>query len=119
MLKPRPWEGRSRNIESFNTSGSLSREVREEIQVRKMGREKGKRETNNPSVQLSVQEECCLEYSRGFSSILATYSKIPCHSLPQVVADTNISAIATQLEIMSAGSQLGSPTADRHPEDTE
>lgn len=37
----------------------------------------------------------------------------------QVVADTNISAIATQLEIMSAGSQLGSPTADRHPEDTE
>ncbi|XP_041507404.1 inaD-like protein isoform X2 [Microtus oregoni] len=33
----------------------------------------------------------------------------------QVVADTNISAIATQLEIMSAGS----PTADRHPEDTE
>ncbi|XP_051044163.1 inaD-like protein [Phodopus roborovskii] len=37
----------------------------------------------------------------------------------QVVADTNISAIATQLEIMSAGSQLGSPTADRHPEDME
>ncbi|XP_031233763.1 inaD-like protein isoform X2 [Mastomys coucha] len=37
----------------------------------------------------------------------------------QVVADTSVSAIATQLEIMSAGSQLGSPTADRHPEDTE
>lgn len=33
----------------------------------------------------------------------------------QVVADTNISAIATQLEIMSAGS----PSADRRPEDTE
>ncbi|XP_052574864.1 inaD-like protein isoform X3 [Peromyscus californicus insignis] len=37
----------------------------------------------------------------------------------QVVADTNISAIATQLEIMSTGSQLGSPTADGHPEDTD
>ncbi|ERE83057.1 inaD-like protein [Cricetulus griseus] len=37
----------------------------------------------------------------------------------QVVADTNISAIATQLEIMSAGSQLGSPTADHHREDME
>lgn len=37
----------------------------------------------------------------------------------QVVADTNISAIATQLEMMSAGSQLGSPTADRHPQDPE
>lgn len=37
----------------------------------------------------------------------------------QVMADTNISAIATQLEIMSAGSQLGSPTADRHPGDPE
>ncbi|XP_076420653.1 inaD-like protein isoform X4 [Peromyscus maniculatus bairdii] len=37
----------------------------------------------------------------------------------QVVADTNISAIATQLEIMSTGSQLGSTTADGHPEDTE
>lgn len=37
----------------------------------------------------------------------------------QVVADTSVSAIATQLEIMSAGSQLGSPTADRRPEDTE
>lgn len=37
----------------------------------------------------------------------------------QVVADTNISAIATQLEIMSTGSQRGSPTAERHPEDKE
>ncbi|XP_036032967.1 inaD-like protein isoform X1 [Onychomys torridus] len=37
----------------------------------------------------------------------------------QVVADTNISAIATQLEIMSTGSQRGSTTADRHPEDME
>ncbi|XP_034358209.1 inaD-like protein isoform X3 [Arvicanthis niloticus] len=37
----------------------------------------------------------------------------------QVVADTNISAIATQLEIMSTGSQLGSPIADQHLEDTE
>ncbi|XP_040613065.1 inaD-like protein isoform X2 [Mesocricetus auratus] len=41
------------------------------------------------------------------------------HIILQVVADTNISAIATQLEIMSAGSQLGSPTADHHPEDME
>uniref|UniRef100_A0A8C6RK48 InaD-like protein n=1 Tax=Nannospalax galili TaxID=1026970 RepID=A0A8C6RK48_NANGA len=37
----------------------------------------------------------------------------------QVVADTNISAIATQLENLSTGSHLGSPTADHHPEDTE
>uniref|UniRef100_A0A8C3YJH6 InaD-like protein n=1 Tax=Catagonus wagneri TaxID=51154 RepID=A0A8C3YJH6_9CETA len=37
----------------------------------------------------------------------------------QVVADTNISAIATQLENMSAGYHLGSPTAEHHPEDTE
>ncbi|XP_052032768.1 inaD-like protein isoform X1 [Apodemus sylvaticus] len=37
----------------------------------------------------------------------------------QVVADTNISAIATQLEVMSTGCQPGSPTADRHPEETE
>ncbi|XP_077005576.1 inaD-like protein isoform X2 [Tamandua tetradactyla] len=37
----------------------------------------------------------------------------------QVVADTNISAIATQLENMSTGYQLGSPTAEHHPEDTE
>ncbi|KAL1776599.1 inaD isoform X1 [Sigmodon hispidus] len=37
----------------------------------------------------------------------------------QVVADTNISAIATQLEIMSTGSQLGSVTAEPHPEDME
>ncbi|XP_036208780.1 inaD-like protein isoform X5 [Myotis myotis] len=37
----------------------------------------------------------------------------------QVVADTNISAIATQLENLSTGYHLGSPTADHHPEDTE
>ncbi|XP_032695643.1 inaD-like protein [Lontra canadensis] len=37
----------------------------------------------------------------------------------QVVADTNISAIATQLEHMSPSYHLGSPTAEHHPEDTE
>ncbi|XP_045403835.1 inaD-like protein isoform X3 [Lemur catta] len=37
----------------------------------------------------------------------------------QVVADTNISAIATQLENMSTGYHLGSPTAEHQPEDTE
>ncbi|XP_012577941.1 PREDICTED: inaD-like protein [Condylura cristata] len=37
----------------------------------------------------------------------------------QVVADTNISAIATQLESMSTGHHLGPPTADHPPEDTE
>ncbi|XP_054429987.1 inaD-like protein isoform X2 [Pteronotus mesoamericanus] len=37
----------------------------------------------------------------------------------QVVADTNISAIATQLENLSTGYHLGSPTAEHHPEDTE
>ncbi|XP_075413122.1 inaD-like protein isoform X2 [Tenrec ecaudatus] len=37
----------------------------------------------------------------------------------QVVADTNINAIATHLESMSTGYHLGSPTAERHPEDTE
>ncbi|XP_035571760.2 inaD-like protein isoform X2 [Canis lupus dingo] len=37
----------------------------------------------------------------------------------QVVADTNISAIATQLENMSTGYHLGSPTAEHYPEDTE
>uniref|UniRef100_A0A8I5QZN7 PATJ crumbs cell polarity complex component n=1 Tax=Papio anubis TaxID=9555 RepID=A0A8I5QZN7_PAPAN len=37
----------------------------------------------------------------------------------QVVADTNISAIAAQLENMSTGYHLGSPTAEHHPEDTE
>ncbi|KAG8508522.1 InaD-like protein, partial [Galemys pyrenaicus] len=37
----------------------------------------------------------------------------------QVVADTNISAIATQLENMSTGQHLGSPTADHPPEDSE
>ncbi|XP_062047429.1 inaD-like protein isoform X3 [Lepus europaeus] len=37
----------------------------------------------------------------------------------QVVADTNISAIATQLESMSAGYHLGSPTAECHLEDAE
>uniref|UniRef100_A0A8D2CM02 InaD-like protein n=1 Tax=Sciurus vulgaris TaxID=55149 RepID=A0A8D2CM02_SCIVU len=37
----------------------------------------------------------------------------------QVVADTNISAIATQLENMSAGHHCGSPTADHPSEDTE
>ncbi|KAM9243826.1 inaD-like protein isoform 2-T2 [Dugong dugon] len=37
----------------------------------------------------------------------------------QVVADTNISAIATQLESMSTGYHLGSPTAEHHLEDTE
>ncbi|XP_039111213.1 inaD-like protein [Hyaena hyaena] len=37
----------------------------------------------------------------------------------QVVADTNISAIATQLENMSASYHLGSPTAEHHTEDTE
>ncbi|XP_022351989.1 inaD-like protein [Enhydra lutris kenyoni] len=37
----------------------------------------------------------------------------------QVVADTNISAIATQLEHMSPSYHHGSPTAEHHPEDTE
>uniref|UniRef100_A0A2K6NF29 InaD-like protein n=1 Tax=Rhinopithecus roxellana TaxID=61622 RepID=A0A2K6NF29_RHIRO len=37
----------------------------------------------------------------------------------QVVADTNISAIAAQLENMSTGYHLGSPTAEHHLEDTE
>ncbi|XP_062959711.1 inaD-like protein isoform X2 [Cynocephalus volans] len=37
----------------------------------------------------------------------------------QVVADTNISAIATQLENMSTGYHLGSPTTEHHLEDTE
>ncbi|XP_074237020.1 inaD-like protein isoform X3 [Saimiri boliviensis] len=37
----------------------------------------------------------------------------------QVVADTNISAIAAQLENMSTGYRLGSPTAEHHPEHTE
>ncbi|XP_016064139.1 PREDICTED: inaD-like protein [Miniopterus natalensis] len=37
----------------------------------------------------------------------------------QVVADTNISAIASQLENLSTGYHLGSPTAEHPPEDTE
>nr|KAF6444734.1 PATJ crumbs cell polarity complex component [Molossus molossus] len=37
----------------------------------------------------------------------------------QVVADTNISAIATQLESLSASYHLGSPSAEHHSEDTE
>ncbi|XP_074077388.1 inaD-like protein isoform X2 [Macrotis lagotis] len=37
----------------------------------------------------------------------------------QVVADTNISAIATQLESMSTGYHLGSPASEHHPEDPE
>ncbi|XP_022431548.1 inaD-like protein isoform X7 [Delphinapterus leucas] len=37
----------------------------------------------------------------------------------QVVADTNISGMATQLENMSTGYPLGSPAAKHHPEDTE
>ncbi|XP_035947246.2 inaD-like protein isoform X1 [Halichoerus grypus] len=37
----------------------------------------------------------------------------------QVVADTNISAIATQLENMSTSYHLGSPAAEHHPEDAE
>uniref|UniRef100_A0A8C8VQB2 PATJ crumbs cell polarity complex component n=1 Tax=Pelusios castaneus TaxID=367368 RepID=A0A8C8VQB2_9SAUR len=37
----------------------------------------------------------------------------------QVVADTNISAIASQLESMSAGCNLNSPIADCHSEDPE
>ncbi|XP_028345133.1 inaD-like protein isoform X8 [Physeter macrocephalus] len=37
----------------------------------------------------------------------------------QVVADTNISAIATQLENMSTSYPLGSPAAEHHLEDTE
>ncbi|XP_045691257.1 inaD-like protein isoform X3 [Phyllostomus hastatus] len=37
----------------------------------------------------------------------------------QVVADTNINAIATQLGNLSTGYHLGSPTAEHHPEDTE
>lgn len=54
--------------------------------------------------------------SPAFLQLIVKYLAVP---LPQVVADTNISAIATQLEIMSAGSQLGSPTADHHREDME
>ncbi|XP_055258477.1 inaD-like protein isoform X3 [Moschus berezovskii] len=37
----------------------------------------------------------------------------------QVVADTNVSAIATQLENISTGYHIGSPTAEHHLEDTE
>lgn len=37
----------------------------------------------------------------------------------QVVADTNVSAIATQLENLSTGHRIGSPTAEHHLEDTE
>uniref|UniRef100_A0A4W2DFA6 InaD-like protein n=1 Tax=Bos indicus x Bos taurus TaxID=30522 RepID=A0A4W2DFA6_BOBOX len=37
----------------------------------------------------------------------------------QVVADTNVSAIATQLENLSTGYHIGSPTAEHHLEDTE
>lgn len=37
----------------------------------------------------------------------------------QVVADTNISAIATQLESMSTGYHLGSPTSEHLPDDAE
>ncbi|XP_006879836.1 PREDICTED: inaD-like protein [Elephantulus edwardii] len=37
----------------------------------------------------------------------------------QVVADTNISAIASQLESMSTGCHPALPSADHHPEDTE
>nr|KAF6507055.1 hypothetical protein HJG63_014941 [Rousettus aegyptiacus] len=37
----------------------------------------------------------------------------------QVVADTNINAIATQLENLSTGYHLGSPTAEHHPQDAE
>ncbi|XP_064228487.1 inaD-like protein isoform X4 [Aotus nancymaae] len=37
----------------------------------------------------------------------------------QVVADTNISAIAAQLENMSTGYHLGSPTTEHHSEHTE
>ncbi|XP_034874300.1 inaD-like protein isoform X5 [Mirounga leonina] len=37
----------------------------------------------------------------------------------QVVADTNISAIATQLENMSTSYHLGSSAAEHHPEDTD
>ncbi|KAB0386468.1 hypothetical protein FD755_001424 [Muntiacus reevesi] len=37
----------------------------------------------------------------------------------KVVADTNVSAIATQLENLSTGYHIGSPTAEHHLEDTE
>ncbi|XP_060062302.1 inaD-like protein isoform X2 [Erinaceus europaeus] len=37
----------------------------------------------------------------------------------QVVADTNISAIATQLESLSPGYHLGSPTAEHQPDEAE
>uniref|UniRef100_A0A8B9YG53 PATJ crumbs cell polarity complex component n=1 Tax=Bos mutus grunniens TaxID=30521 RepID=A0A8B9YG53_BOSMU len=37
----------------------------------------------------------------------------------QVVADTNVSAIATQLENLSTGYHIGLPTAEHHLEDTE
>ncbi|XP_024845325.1 inaD-like protein isoform X1 [Bos taurus] len=37
----------------------------------------------------------------------------------QVVADTNVSAIATQLENLSTGYHIGSPTAEHHLEDTD
>ncbi|KAM7246092.1 hypothetical protein CapIbe_002390 [Capra ibex] len=37
----------------------------------------------------------------------------------QVVADTNVSAIATQLENLSTGHRIGSPTAEHHLEDTD
>lgn len=40
------------------------------------------------------------------------------HLYFQVVADTNISAIASQLESMSAGCNLNTPS-DHHSEDSE
>ncbi|KAL0604239.1 LINE-1 retrotransposable element ORF1 protein [Plecturocebus cupreus] len=70
------------------------------------------------SLALSSRLECSGAISApyslrhlGLSDSLASAS--------QVVADTNISAIAAQLENMSTGYPLGSPTAEHHPEHTE
>ncbi|KAM8787816.1 inaD-like protein isoform 2-T4 [Rhynchonycteris naso] len=56
-----------------------------------------------------------LSHAEVVNLLKNTYGRI----ILQVVADTNISAIATQLESLSTGYHLGSPTADHHLEDTE
>ncbi|XP_049735386.1 inaD-like protein isoform X1 [Elephas maximus indicus] len=56
-----------------------------------------------------------LSHAEVVNLLKNTYGRI----ILQVVADTNISAIATQLESMSTGYHLGSPTAEHHLEDTE
>ena len=59
-----------------------------------------------------------MEYD--FSNSPLTCNGLSCSDFPQqVVADTNVSAIATQLENLSTGYHIGSPIAEHHLEDTE